>query len=536
MERAAEQTILLHGGRIYRSSFDPAPASAVLLRGDRIAWVGQAEDAPAADRAFDLEGASVVPGLTDPHIHLFTLALARHQIAFAALQARSLEDVHALLKRHATRFGQGEWVQGCELNEDMLAERRLPHRAELDAVFPDRPVLLRRYCGHAAVFNSAAMQALGLRADEPDPPFGHFERDEGGALNGVAYEQAAAEIFRKAPAPDPVTMAEGIRTVISECLDLGLTALTEAAVGFVIGYEREAEVWELLRRAGNLPVRMSFMTQLTAEEAASHGLSPQSGPDWSTDTLKFFADGIVGGRTAALSQPFLDRGGYGTFMLPEEVLTRQLVAAHAAGWRIAVHATGDRAIARVVESYELAQRARPRPDPRHRIEHCFVPPQGIFPRIAALGAQVVMQPSFVWGMGRSAAAGLGPERMQNAYPGRSVLQAGATLVFSSDAPTGSISPWRGMQTAVERRSAQGAVLGSGEALSRAEALSAYVEGGAFAMRHEAFRGGCVPGAAADLVVLDRDPFTCDAQNLHAIRSVLTVTRGTPAGAGARLLA
>jgi len=366
---------------------------------------------------------------------------------------------------------------------------------------------------------------LGLREDEPDPPFGHFERDDRGALNGVAFEQAAAAIFRKAPAPDAATMAEGIRSVIAECLGLGLTALTEAAVGFVIGYEREAKVWELLRQAGDLPVRMSFMTQLTAEDAARHGLSPQSGPDWSTDTLKFFADGIVGGRTAALSEPFCDRGGRGTFMLPEEMLAEQLIAAHDAGWRVAVHATGDRAIARVVDSYERAQHARPRPDPRHRIEHCFVPPEGIFARIAALGAQVVMQPSFVWGMGRSAAAGLGDQRMQTAYPGRSVLEAGATLVYSSDAPTGAFSPWRGVQAAVERRSAQGAALGTGEAVSRAEALAAYIEGGAVAMRHEGFRGRCEPGAAADITVLDRDPFTSALEDINTTRSLMTFTRG-----------
>lgn len=521
-----DRTLLLRGGLIYRDAHDSTPADAVLILGGTIVEVGAGADLEAgADRTIDLDGAAVLPGLTDAHVHLFTLGLARLQVSFARHGARTIGDVVSLLHANKDRRPAAEWLQGLDLNEDLLSENRLPTRAELDAVFPDRPVLLRRYCGHAAVFNSAAMRALGIDERAPDPPFGHYEREADGRLNGIAFEQAAEAIFRAAPAPAPGIIAAEIRAVIDQCLGLGLTAMTEAAVGFVIGHDRETEVWDILKREDDLPVRLGFMHQLSAREAAERDLSPVHGKDWSADTLKFFADGIIGGRTAALSEPFCDRGGLGTFMRDEAAIAEDIIAAHKAGWRVAVHACGDRAITLVLDSYEKAQRDWPRTDPRHRIEHCFVPPKHALERLAALGALVVTQPSFVWRMGRSASAGLGPERTRSAYPGRSARQAGAALVFSSDAPTGVLTPWRGIQTAIERQTAQGVSLGADEALDRREALDAYLSGGARAMRHEGFRGRIEKGAAADLVVLDRNPINSDLSTLHETMSLLTIVRG-----------
>ncbi|MCC6000505.1 MAG: amidohydrolase [Pararhodobacter sp.] len=519
------ETLLLHRGRIYRHAHDQAPAQAILLRGTKVVWIGPSADAPPAKRKIDLQGASVFPGLTDSHLHLFTLALARRQISFLASGASSINSVLEIIRRDAGCFGPNDWVQGCELNESLLAEKRLPHRRELDEALPDRPVLIRRYCGHVAVFNTCAMRALGIDEFQADPSFGHYERYGDGAINGIAFEEAAARIFGRAPAPDTHAMASGIRQVIDTCLGYGLTALTEAAVGFSVGYEREAQTWAAMMADADLPVRISLMPQMTAPQAMARGLQPVSDADWSVDTLKFFADGIVGGRTAAVSDPFIDRGGTGLFMLPEDMLAEQIIEAHNAGWRVAVHATGDRAIARVVDAFETAQRERPRPELRHRIEHCFVPPEGIFSRIAALRAQVVMQPSFLWGMGQSALAGLGPQRMRTAYPGRAALAGGADLIFSSDAPTGSLSPWRGIQAAVERKSQAGTPLGQPEALTVAEALACYINGGVVSMRQEGMRGKLVPGYLADLVVLDRDPFAVPTEDLHRIGSVMTVVRG-----------
>lgn len=523
MAQKATPSLLLSNGEFHRDAFDEEAASALLVEGDEIAWIGDRADAPAADRTIDLAGACVLPGLTDAHLHVFTIALARHQMGFAAHRPQTIADVLDLLRREERGLTAGQWLQGCEINEDTLAEKRLPTRHELDGAFGERPVLLRRYCGHAAIFNTAAMRLLGLDEFEPDHNYGHFERSADGRLNGIAFERAAEAIFRAAPSLDVDLIRAGIRDVIGDCLKLGLTSLTEAAVGFSIGHDREDAIWNGLREDGDIPIRMGFMSQLTALEAAARGRKPVFDRKWSDETLKFFADGIVGGRTSAMSEPFCDKGGTGTFVLPEDVLVSQILEAHEAGWRIAVHATGDRAIELVTGAYERA--ARDGNDGRgHRIEHCFCPPPDLFERLRRIDALVVMQPSFLWRMGPSVEAGLG-RRIDTAYPGRSVIDAGARLVFSSDAPTGLLSPWEGVRSAVERTSSNGNILGQGEAVTVREAIHAYIAGGAAAMRHDGFRGRLQPGFAADLAVLDRDPFSVTGVELAGTQAVLTMVDG-----------
>ena len=487
--------------------------SALLIAGDRVAWVGDAADAPVADRVTDLEGRTVIPGLTDAHLHIFMLALSRRQLSFGRTPAADMAELIAMVRRAAAERPDELWVQGCALMEDRLAERRLPTRLELDEAVPDRAVLLRRYCGHVAVMNSMAMAELGLSPGTPD-----------GALDGIAEEAAAEAVFHRAPAASPEILVGDIEAAIAECLSYGITAAVEAAVGFSIGYDREAEVWQALRAKGRQPIRMGFMLQLTADEATRRGLQPRFDTDWSIETLKFFADGIIGGRSGALSAPYADTGGRGVMIYPEGALEAEILAAHRAGWRVAVHATGDIAIERVARAYEAAFRAYPRPEARPRIEHLFVPPPGIFARMADMGAVTVMQPSFLRRMGGSIAAGLGA-RTRTAYPGASVLAAGAQLTFSSDAPTGLLSPWDGVAAAVDRMGGHGGRLGPDEALTRRQAVSAYVAGGAHAMRHETVRGTLHPGQAADLAVFDRDPLEERPGGHGELRAAMVVVRG-----------
>ncbi|MEC7763770.1 MAG: amidohydrolase [Pseudomonadota bacterium] len=515
-------SILLTNGRIYRSAKDENPAQALLIEAGLVSWLGAAADAPEADEIIDLEGRSVLPGLTDAHLHVFALALARLQVSFARTPARDFSDIIRLLKDRQAETPPGDWVHASDLIEDLLAERRLPTRSDLDTEFPETPVLLRRYCGHVAVMNSAAIRALDLPEDVTDPEAGVFLRDADGRLTGIAEETAAEWVFARAPVASQTDLMREIRATWEECLSYGLTSLTEAAVGFSIGYDREAAIWAQLRAAGDLPVRHGFMLQLTPEDARERGLTPEFGEAWSGETLKFFADGIVGGRSGAVSEPYEDTGGTGVLMQPPGVLEDHLKTTHADGWRIAVHATGDRGVSRVLAAMEAAQGTDT--SRRHRIEHVFVPPQGVFLRMAQANVLTVTQPSFLVRMGASAIRGLG-RRADTAYPAASALAADAPLVFSSDAPTGFLSPWIGVSAAVTRRGSHEGQLGAGEALSVRDALDAYISGGAYAMRHEGFRGQLTPGFAADLAVFGADPFETDADALADMKADLTIMGG-----------
>jgi predicted amidohydrolase YtcJ len=521
---AGASSILLTNGRIHRSAWDETPADSIVVADGKVLWVGARSDAPRTDQTIDLNGAVVLPGLTDAHIHLFAIAHARLQVPVSPRDAADIAAVLKLLAARAQIITPGKWVYAAGLDENGLAEHRLPTRAELDASIPDHPVLVRRFCGHVAVANSAALRFFDIDDAIGDPDGGGFGRDGDGRLDGSAMETAAEQLFRAAPPMDPAELVDALRQAIDDSVRLGLTAVVEAAVGFTVGYDEEFAIWHEIHDSGLLPLRLGFMYQLDPHEAATRGLVPTEHPDWQAITLKYFADGIVGARTAAVSEDFFDRPARGLFMREPIDLQRVIGEAHEAGWQVAVHACGDRAIDCVIEAYEKAQAAHPRVDSRHRIEHYFVPPVGGLARMKALGALVVTQPSFLTRMRRSIAGAFGP-RAEACYPGRSVIDASVGYVATSDAPTGSFSPWDGIADAAFRAADSGAPIGPREAISVREAIHSYTVGGAFAMKHEAWRGTLLPGMAADLIAIDRDPFTASGSELRQTKVLLTMLRG-----------
>lgn len=524
MTNIRPRALLLTRGRVYRSAFDQNPGEAILITGDQVAWIGQAKVAPSADETVDLAGATVLPGLTEAHVHLLAIAQGRLQLSFASSPVSDIPSLCAALHRRAGETKVGEWVAAVDLDEGRLRERRLPTRRELDAAVGDHPVLIRRYCGHAAVVNSAALRRLGIEDAISDPSGGTFGRAGDGTLDGSAQEKAAELIFAASTTISKTDLVESIHSTVADCLRMGLTAATEAAVGFSNGFEQEHEVWAEIRRAGSLPIRMAFMLQLEPREAQARGLSPETDRDWQQATLKFFADGIVGGRTAAVSEPYCDTGTCGFFTRPEAELDQIIIDAHCAGWQVAVHAIGDRAIDRVISAYERAQRMFPRANSRHRIEHFFCPGDGAAERMKQLGAVVVTQPNFVLRMNKSIHTAFG-ERAHHCYPARSVLEAGAALAASSDAPTGLLSPWLGMAVAIDRAAGTGAPIGSQEGLDNQQALASYTSGAAYAIGHESWRGTLAFGMAADITVVDRDPITASPDRLAETKTLMSMVRG-----------
>lgn len=510
--------------RIYRSADDTRPADALVTRKGAIHWVGERDDAPEAERTVDMQGATMIPGLTDAHVHLFAIANERLQIRLGTAAIRTIRDVLGELSVAAKATPSTQWTRAVGFDENNLAEHRYPTRDEIDAAVPDHPVIIRRFCGHTAILNSAALKVLQIDESLSDPPSGSFGRDAAGRLDGSAKESAAEAVFRAIPAIDPALMAGSLRATIEDSIRMGLTAAVEAAVGFTSGFDDEFAVWNLLRRdSAFVPMRLGFMYQLDPRDAAMRGFAPRRDPDWQAMTLKFFADGIVGARTAAVSKPFADSNSTGFFMRDEADLARVIVEAHLGGWQTATHCVGDRASARIISAFERAEKALPGQMPRHRIEHYFCPPVGGLARMKALGALVVTQPSFLMRMRRSILQAFGPDA-DRMYPARSVIDAGVTYVGSSDAPTGHVSPWVGIANAVDRGGSLGAPIGADEALTRRQAVGSYIHGGAFAMKQEEWRGTLAPGMAADFIAIDRDPFEAST-DLGATNVLMTVLRG-----------
>ncbi|MCY1204352.1 N-substituted formamide deformylase precursor [Variovorax boronicumulans] len=518
-------SLLLHNGRI-RTLVPGAPdAAAIRFRRGKVDWVGGAGAAlPEADQYIDLAGRTLLPGLIDAHAHLLWIAQERLQWNLAAPDAPgSLVDLLDVVRERCRNLESGQWLVANGLHEQRYPERRLPTATELDAASGGVRVMLRRACGHTVVANSAAMAAVRIGADSFDPEGGVIER-AGGVLTGVLRETAAFPLYAAVPRPSAAELAASLREVARECLALGLTSVVEAAVGFTNGFDAEWQAWEMLRESGSLPLRMAFMLRLDPVEAALRGLVP-TGPHpwWQVNTLKFFSDGVFGGRTAALHAPYCACASQRGLLVQDAAsLRRKLLQAAEADWQLGVHAIGDHGIDVALDALAEARRL---PGVPHRIEHLSLPSASALAHIRALNIAVVAQFSFASRMGAAFGALVGEARADALYPARRLLDLGIVLAGSSDAPAGALCPFESMADAVRRTTPQGQVIGSGERIGIEDALRAYTAGAAAALGQAGQRGVLAPGAVADAVVIDQDPYAVPAETLSKIRVQMTIVGG-----------
>lgn len=319
-------------------------------------------------------------------------------------------------------------------------------------------------------------------------------------------------------------LADAIGRAARECLAEGVTACAEAGIaGALFGHSPvELGAYQLARETGRLPLRVQLMaaadrlhpvvahTSDGIPRALDLGLRTGFGDAWlSVGALKVYTDGGMMARTAALTSPYEGLDHAGQLQDDPDLLARTVIDGHLAGWQLAVHAIGDRAVDVALDALERAQHIRPRPDARHRVEHAGLVRPDQLARFARLGVIAVVQPNFLRSFGDDYAAIMGPERAPWLYRGRGFLEHGITLVGSSDRPATDGSPLRAVQFMVERASASGRAIGPDEAITVEEALRAYTVGGAFACHWEDNVGSLAPGKCADLAVVADDPRAVD---------------------------
>lgn len=520
------------------------PGDAVAIDDGRILATGAFDDlralVPAGAEVIDAAGGLVLPGFVDAHVHLGLAASDALQCDLAG--AASLAEIDARVRAFAARPGAGEWVRGGGWDRALFPATG-PTAAQLDALVPDRPAMLLDADHHAAWVNTAALRRAGIDADTPDPADGRIGRAEGGAPSGFLADGALALLSSVVPEPDAAMLAGGIVTASRMLLAAGVTGWQEAALGsyggipdFTDAYRRALAGGELRGRATGailVPFDLpgddvdAFVAPCLdlARENAAHGFT--------TTTAKLMLDGIVESRTAALLAPYaddpLDRGR--SHFTPERV-QRIVPALNAAGIAVHVHALGDRAVRDALDGFAAvapADRARV----RNHIAHLQLVHPDDVPRFAQLNVTANAQPFWAYEseLFRSLTLPfLGADRARELYVFRSLADAGARLAIGSDWPVTTYEPWHGMHVAVNRR-VPGDVgtppLGPEQALPLAVALDAATRGSADLL---GLPGGVLaPGAAADIVVTDRDPFAGPPADIHCTRAVATLLAGEKAG-------
>jgi predicted amidohydrolase YtcJ len=477
----------------------------------------------SAKTSVDLHGAFAMPGFNDAHTHI---AFAGQQRLTVDLDnVPSLAEMQAKIKAYTATLAPGAWISGGGWDHTKWASKTLPTRQDLDAVTGGHPAYLERTDGHIAVVNSAALKAAGITGKTVAPQGSSIDLDAAGEPTGIIREDAArALITAHIPKPDAATRRKALQLSIDDALAHGVTSVQDFSDwdDFLVLEQMEREHALKLRvsewLAFNDPV------EVLKEHRDHHDLKD---PLLHTGMLKGFMDGSLGSRTAALEKPYSDEpGNSGLPRYEQKKLNAMAVERAKAGFQIGFHAIGDKANAMALIAFAAAEKTGkpysphfcdqpPVPctpgrytDPgnfRFRIEHAQVVDASSFAHFNELGIIASMQPSHLLTDMAWAEQRLGPERVKYAYAWKSFVDHDVELAFGTDYPVESISPFRGLYSAVTRMNEAGTqTFQPQEKLTIQQAIYAYTQASAFAEFEEKTKGVLAPGYLADMVVLDRD--------------------------------
>jgi predicted amidohydrolase YtcJ len=529
---------LLCNARIYTLDSSRPIASAVAIEREHILAVGETDDLlnefNQAEKQ-DMGGKTILPGLTDAHLHLQQYALSLRKID---CETDTLEECLRRVEERVRSAQSGEWILGHGWNQNNWLPsprgggvggegERWPSSSHLDQIAPDTPVYLTAKSLHAGWANSAALKLAGITANTPDPANGQLQRNEHGALTGILLETAMELVSRVIPEPSVEFIASAIEQAQPLLWRMGLTSVHD--------FDRRACFMALqqLHARDRLKLRVTKSIPLEdLEHAAGLGLQTGFGDDWlRIGAVKVFMDGALGPRTASMFQPYLNEPeNRGILNMDAEELFEYGCQAVEVGLSMAVHAIGDRANHEVLDAFEQLrrfERERGLPPLKHRIEHVQVLHPDDAARLARLRIIASMQPIHSTSDMHMADRYWG-ERAALAYAWRTQLQHGARLAFGSDAPVESPNPFLGLHAAVTRQRADSSLTESWypqQRLSVQEAVEAYTLGPAYTAGMETRLGKLSPGYLADLIVLTEDPFDMPPSDLRAMGAAETMVGG-----------
>ncbi len=501
--------LVVSGGPVLTMDAARPRAGAVAVRDGRIVAVGSTEEVSGLigrdTETLDLDGRALLPGLIDPHMHSAMVQLA-DWLDLSPMKRPTAEAVFAAL-RDAEPTSTG-WVLAQQFDPSITAGHPRLDRAVLDRLVPDRPLLVLESNGHIAYVNSRALERAGVDRSTPDPPAARYTRDADGELTGRLEESAAVMAFAEGlPMVTGDALVGRIRDLLWHAAVQGVTLLHDCGIGSIAG---TADL-DVLRRAvaADSPVRYRGMLVSSAYDAWSElGVRPGEGDDlFRVGGIKAWSDGSNQAGTGFQRSPYLDSDSCGALNHSADELAAVVERAHRDGWQIGVHANGDAAIDVTIDAFAAALAADPRPDARHRIEHCSVLRPEQIERMVSVG----LSPSFLIGHVRWWGTAfrdrlLGPERAAFYDPCASALAAGLRISLHSDWNVTPLEPLRYVEDAVTRIMAEnGEVLNPGERIGVEAALRAVTLDAAWQCRADDVTGSIEVGKYADLVVLEEDP-------------------------------
>ena len=527
---AEAQELLIRGGTIYTGVAAQPTAEVVLVQDGRIAYVGAEAGLPAFAYAetVDLRGATMFPGFTDGHAHLD--GIGWRELTLNLEGSASVAEAMARLSAWAEAHPEGPIV-GRGWIETHWPEARFLTAADLDAAAPGRIVLLGRSDGHAVVASTPALLAAGIDAETVAPSGGEILKGTDGRPTGLLVDAAEQLVAGLLPQTDPEALRDAYRAGFRVEAAYGWTG-----VHFMSAPWRDIPLLEAMAEAGEAPLRIYNSVTPDGAAALIAG-GPRSVADGRiiTRAIKYYADGALGSRGAALLEPYADRPETsGLMQITGDEIIPLYEAALRGGIQIATHAIGDRGNASVAEWYQQALNAVPAADRPHgadvrwRIEHAQILRPSDYRWFQRLPIIASMQPSHAIGDLHFAPARLGDARLDGAYAWHSLVDMGVIVVGGSDAPVERGDPLIEFYAAVARADLegfQGPDWRPGEAVDRATALKMFTLWPAYASFREAELGTIEVGKRADFTAFSVDLMTAPVADIPNGRATLTVVDG-----------
>ena len=506
-------------------------AQAVAMTLGKFSGVGSNEDVEGLvgpdTKVIDVGGNTVLPGFIDGHIHVLSSGV-KH-VNMADCDVPTLTQVQSSLKERADSTPAGMWVQGFKFDDtktDRTAsnEGRHLYKEDLDAITTNHPMMVAHRAGHVFYLNSAGLEAGGYNDESEDPPGGRLGRDPNtGKLNGIVYERAIDHIrFGLIPVDTDEVRREGLRTICRMLNRVGLTSVHDARVT-----AEEFQTYQDGKADDDLTLRiyaLMWYPQFPALRDA--GIKTGLGDDMlRVGGIKMVADGAIATRTAYLSEPYEgSMCDHGILAMEAAEIEQQVMDMHKAGFQVCIHANGDATIDMVLTAYERAQKAHPRSDTRHRIEHCTLVNPELLARMKAMGVIATPFCTYVYHHGEKMRY-YGEQRLEWMFAQRSFIDARVVSTGATDYPPGPFEPLLGVQSCVTRTDSTGKEWGINQKISIEEALRLYTLNGAYASFEEKIKGSVEVGKLADLVVLGSDPTKIDPLGIKDIEIMRTIVGG-----------
>lgn len=514
-------SLILHGGKIYTVDSGFRVVEAMAVDGDKIIAVGSNEEilgAYASDSILDVQGDAVFPGFIDAHCHFTGYAADSWKCDLTG--TTSFSDVLERIRTYAAQAPQ-EWIYGRGWDQNDWADKQFPDKSELDRLFPDRPVLLKRVDGHAVLVNQKALDLAGLRADTRI--HGGTVVVAQGKMTGLLIDNAIGWVERLIP--EPVDSLKGLymQQLQQRCFALGLTGVHDCGVS-----EGTVELVDREQRAGRLKMKIYALLTDSAQyydKWLTRG--PLNTGRLKVHGFKLYADGALGSRGACLLHDYHDQPGWRGFLLSDTSHFRAVAKRlYEAGWQMCTHAIGDSGNRTLLEIYGNWVKAGD--DRRWRIEHAQVVDTNDRDRFGRHGIIPSVQPTHATSDMYWAEERLGAGRMKGAYAYRSLLRQNGWMPLGTDFPVEDISPFRTFHAAVVRTDAKGYPKGGfrpEEGLSREETLRGMTIWAARAAFEEREKGSLEPGKQADFIILDTDLMRCPEDRILESRVKATFVNG-----------